>query len=106
MNLVDNSELYLDNSELYEGALSDLRKEYKVVPNYIEWVNDNTLIVARTGPGSVHVVGRVVAYCDAPQLIIEDANGKQTHWRADMCKAVDLPDDVAETLRPKLQGAA
>ena len=73
---------------------------------YVEWVDNNTLVVARTGPGSVHAVGRVIAYCDAPQVIIEDADGDQSHWRADMCKAVDLCDDVAEILRPKLQGAA
>ena len=67
----------------------------------VEWVNNNTLVVARTGPGSVQFVGRVIAYCDAPQVIIEDADGDQSHWRADMCKVVDIPDDVAEALRPK-----
>jgi photosystem II stability/assembly factor-like uncharacterized protein len=37
---------------------------------------------------SAHVLGRgkVVAYCDAPSVLIESDDGRKTWWRADLTK--------------------
>lgn len=43
------------------------------------------------GSRGPHVVGRVVAYCDAPQLLIETEDGEHVWWRADLTELVREP---------------
>lgn len=53
-----------------------------------EWLG--TWVQARYAHGQgVHVEGKVVAYCPVPSVLIEDADGKQTWWRADLTEAPD-----------------
>lgn len=61
----------------------------------------NKLAVARTSDGALVAVGRVVGYCDVPTVLIETADGKQVHWRADMSTISDLPNDAVEALLPR-----
>ena len=34
--------------------------------------------------GSTHKTGTVIAYCNAPQVLIETENGEQIWWREDL----------------------
>jgi len=40
--------------------------------------------------GSIVAVGRCIAFCEAPTVEILGADGKQIHWRADLCRVTDL----------------
>lgn len=35
--------------------------------------------------GWIIATGKVVAYCDQPQVLIEQEDGSQIWWRADLC---------------------
>lgn len=60
----------------------------------------NKILQARTAQGALVAVGRCVSYCDAPTVTIVSADGTRTHWRADMCQWIDIPEDVANALVP------
>ena len=32
----------------------------------------------------IHTQGRIIAYCDAPQVLIETEDGEKVWWRADL----------------------
>lgn len=36
-----------------------------------------------------HCFGRVIAYCDAPMICIEDPTGARVWWRADLAELAD-----------------
>lgn len=63
------------------------------------------VVVARTGQGDFHFVGRCFSYCDAPTLGVELPNGDRSHWRADMCEVIEMPDEAITALfRPTEAG--
>ncbi len=62
----------------------------------------NKLLVARTVQGRLVAVGKCVSYCDAPTVNIQNANGTNTHWPADMCEVMTVSQDVAEQLMGKV----
>lgn len=45
-------------------------------------------VVARTMQGDAHDGGRVIAYCEAPSVVIEREDGSHFSWRADLCARV------------------
>ena len=57
------------------------------------------MVVARTGTGQVQAIGICRAACDAPTLQITELDGRIVHWRADMCKVVDLADDELKYIK-------
>jgi hypothetical protein len=60
----------------------------------------NKIYVARTGQGSIHAVGRCVAYTEHPTVQLVLANGEQIHWRADMCELLTEDQTLVEMLVP------
>lgn len=52
------------------------------------------IIVARTGQGDTHAVGKCIAYCEAPTVTFNTPSGKQISWRADLCEVIEMPKDV------------
>lgn len=36
-----------------------------------------------------HARGRVIAYCDAPTVVIQTEEGECISWRADLCEEVE-----------------
>lgn len=51
----------------------------------IEAVGERAHVVARYAVGGgIHAEGRIIGYCDAPTVIIEQADGSRVSWRADM----------------------
>ena len=56
------------------------------------------LVIARTGLGALHAVGRVIAYCDGPTVTIEQSDGSRVHWRADLCEIVEMEPDAVQIL--------
>lgn len=62
---------------------------------YAQWVRDRQVVEAHYAYGregtSVHARGKVVAYCDAPTVVIQTEDGTRVHWRADL--TVEAPDD-------------
>ena len=43
----------------------------------------------RTGQGDTYAEGVVYAYCEAPQVAIETADGERIWWRADLADRVE-----------------
>ncbi len=61
------------------------------------------LVVARFTDGKMNMIGRCLAYCGDPQVLIRDQNGEKVWWRADMCAVVEmgnLSEEEAATLLP------
>lgn len=52
-------------------------------------VRDGTEVAAMTGPGELYGTGKVVAYCDAPQVLVLTETGDKFWWRADMTVEVE-----------------
>lgn len=53
------------------------------------WVHNGVTVVARWGTPDVvgsEGAGKVIGYCDAPQVLIEREDGSTFWWRADLCK--------------------
>lgn len=48
-------------------------------------VNIGDYVLAKTAQGDLFAAGRVVAYCDAPQVCIELSGGSKLWWRQDLC---------------------
>jgi len=46
------------------------------------------LIAIKWGVGGINEVGRMIAYCDHPQILIETISGEKIWWRADMSEVV------------------
>lgn len=42
-----------------------------------------------THPGDTYAEGKVYAYCEAPMLAIETADGQRIWWRADLAQPVE-----------------
>lgn len=54
--------------------------------------------------GSFAGAGRVIAYCDAPTVIIEKPDGSQFSWRADLCEFYDFDfGSVEERMKKVLE---
>lgn len=53
------------------------------------------ILVAKFGTGGFNFAGRCIAYCDAPTVTVEPADGKQAHWRADLTEVVVDNEEVA-----------
>jgi hypothetical protein len=45
-------------------------------------------VKAMYGTGEVNGVAKIVGSCDAAQLFLETADGKQFWWRKDLCREV------------------
>jgi hypothetical protein len=56
------------------------------------------LIVVRDGQGGLKSVGKAIAYCDHPTVIVEMTNGTRIQWAAHLCEVLTLADDVVEQL--------
>ena len=48
-----------------------------------EWLDK--VAIAKFATGEMNRYGRVVGYNDAPTFILEEANGQQFSWSADLC---------------------
>lgn len=55
----------------------------------VKAVCNRTEVAAMTGTGQLHALGRVVAYCEAPQVLILTEDGTKIWWRADMTVEVE-----------------
>lgn len=56
----------------------------------VKWVETGQRVEAHHASDSgVHAVGKVIAYTDAPTVVIETDDGRQVSWRADMTQAVE-----------------
>lgn len=58
------------------------------------------IVVARTGAGSLHVVGRAISYTDEPTLLLVDRDGNKHTWVARLCEVLEIDAEVAEQLLP------
>lgn len=56
------------------------------------------LVVARTGPGELHAVGKCVAYAEFPTVTLQLPNGDQMHWAAHLCRVVDMSQEEVDAL--------
>ena len=61
------------------------------------------LVIARTAQGAFQFVGKCVAYCDAPTVTVNQPDGTQAHWRADMVEVLEVPQEVIAALLPDKQ---
>lgn len=55
------------------------------------WVHKRQRVEARYTDETVHAVGNVIAYTDAPTVVIETDEGRHVSWRADMTFVADDP---------------
>jgi hypothetical protein len=56
---------------------------------YADWVHKGTEVIAKYGVGNgTRGLGRVLAYCEAPQVLIQPEDGEPFWWRADQCDEV------------------
>jgi len=56
---------------------------------HADWVHKGTEVTAKFGVGhTTRGQGRVLAYCDAPQVLIQPEVGEPFWWRADLCAEV------------------
>lgn len=50
--------------------------------NAMRWVDQQARVTAVTGQGNHYATGRVIAYQEAPTVLIELDNGQQISWAA------------------------
>ena len=56
---------------------------------YADWVHKGTEVTAKFGVGNqARGQGRVLAYCEAPQVLIQPEEGEPFWWRVDLCAEV------------------
>lgn len=56
-------------------------------------LEQRAVMVAKTAQGDFYRVGRVIAYCEQPTVVLELADGTHKSWRADMVRSAD-PEEV------------
>jgi hypothetical protein len=64
------------------------------IRNYSEHPEDwiGKTVIARTAPGRVHAIGKVISYFSGPSFTIEnDVDGTQFQWMANKC---ELPNTL------------
>ena len=58
------------------------------------WLNQDVRAFLASDRNATHARGRVVAYCDAPTVLIETEDGERVDWRADLCEITVSPLDT------------
>ena len=56
---------------------------------YADWVHKGTEVTAKYGVGNeTRGLGRVLAYCAEPQVLIQPKEGEPFWWRVSLCAEV------------------
>jgi len=56
------------------------------------------VVAVRTLQGDLVALGQCVGYTDRPTINVNGMDGKQTHWIADLCEVIELPEDVRDAI--------
>lgn len=74
-------------------------------PDYNRWVETGQRVRARYAAGTgTHAVGKVIAYQQAPTVVIEDDRGNRVSWAASLCEeaggAAHAPLEFSDVVIP------